>query len=105
LHSGLETEKIFAALLGACADGLPDVAALAQSLDDRDRRLLLEIAFENHPRATREEAESCLDVLRTDDELAALQRQMDAYLKAGTELDTEYQELWKRKRELRRRQA
>jgi DNA primase len=105
LHRGLETEKIFAVLLEGCAQGRPDVAAISQKLDDRDRRLLLEIAFENQPSATRAEAESCLDVLRAEDELGALERQIEAHLKTGTASDEAYQELWKRKRELRRRQA
>lgn len=107
LHRGLETEKIIAVLLEACAGGKsPDVAALAQGLEDRERRVLLEIAFESSPQdAAWEEAESCLDVLRAESELAALQLQIEAHLKTGTALDKEYQELWKRKREVRRRQA
>ena len=65
LHRGLETEKIIAALMEACVEGAtPDVAALSQGLDDRDRRILLEIAFESSPQgAVWEEAESCLEVL------------------------------------------
>ena len=52
LHRGLETEKIFAALLEACAAGeRPDMAALAPALEERDRRLLFEIAFEGSAEA------------------------------------------------------
>jgi DNA primase len=102
LHRGLETEKIIAALLEACAEGkLPDVAALAQGLEDRDRRMLLEIAFEGSPGTGWEEAESCLEVLRrrqAEEELAAVQRQMAA---AGQ--GEESSRLLARKLELRRR--
>ena len=88
LHRGLETEKIIAVLLDACGEGVsPDVAALAQALDDRDRRLLLEIAFEGSPEgAAWEEAESCLDVLRrrrAEEELAAVQKQIEAQPVSG----------------------
>jgi hypothetical protein len=100
----LETEKIIAALMEACAKGMsPDVAALAQGLDDRDRRMLLEIAFENSPlSAAWEEAESCLEVLqrkRTEEELAAVQRQIESG--SGEDL----RRLLARKQELRQRLA
>jgi DNA primase len=106
LHRGLETEKIIAALMEACAEGAsPDVAALAQGLDDRDRRMLLEIAFESSPQgAAWEEAESCLEVLyrkRTEEELAAVQRQIEAGSGRGEEL----RQLLARKQELRQRLA
>jgi DNA primase len=104
LHRGLETEKIIAALMEACAGGAsPDVAALAQGLEDRDRRMLLEIAFENSPlSAAWEEAESCLEVLqrkRTEEELAAVQRQIESG--SGEDL----RRLLARKQELRQRLA
>ena len=52
-------------LIEACESGeRPDAAALAMALEDRDRRLLFEIAFESGAPPTWEEAESCLDVLR-----------------------------------------
>ncbi len=79
LHLGLETEKIFAALAARAAEPL-DAAAFASSLDDRDRRMLFEILFEESPEATWEEAESCLAVLRQrgiERQLADLQRQIE----------------------------
>lgn len=80
LHLGLETEKIIAALASRAAEP-PDAAAFASSLDDRDRRTLFEILFEESPEATWEEAESCLAVLRgraIERQLAELQRQIEA---------------------------
>jgi hypothetical protein len=65
LHAGLETEKIFAALLVAVESGeRPDPAELGKSLSEKDRRLLYEIAFEPAMESSWEEAESCLAVLR-----------------------------------------
>ena len=65
LYRGLETEKILVALLAACDAGAkPDVPSMSSELDDKDRRLLNEIAFETLPDATWEEAEDCLRVLR-----------------------------------------
>ena len=105
LHRGLETEKIIAALMEACAKGMsPDVAALAQGLDDRDRRMLLEIAFESSPQgAVWEEAESCLEVLhrrRAEEELAAVQRQIEAQpASAASGLDEDMRRLLEQKLE------
>lgn len=65
LHQGLETEKLFSALLQKCPAGeRPDMATLAPELGDKDRRLLFEIAFEPAPQPSWEEAEDCLRVLR-----------------------------------------
>jgi DNA primase len=110
LHRGLETEKIIAALVEACAEGgAPDVAALAQGLEDRDRRMLLEIAFESSPQgAVWEEAESCLEVLhrrRTEEELAAVQRQIEAQPASGAGKGDDLRRLLARKQELRQRLA
>jgi hypothetical protein len=106
LHRGLETERILAALVGACvSDGRPDAASLAMTLEDRDRRLLFEIAFETGGPPTWEEAESCLAVLRrrrAEEELATVQKQIEtqaAVAGAGGEL----RRLLERKQELRRR--
>ena len=46
LHRGLETERIFEALVMPAAGEKPDAAALAAALEERDRRLLFEILFE-----------------------------------------------------------
>jgi DNA primase len=105
LHRGLETERILAALIEASGSGgRPDAAALAVSLEDRDRRLLFEIAFESAAAATWEEAESCLAVLRrrrAEQELAAVQKQIEAQVGAGS--GVEMRRLLERKQELRRR--
>ena len=65
LYLGLETEKIFVALIAANLSREPfypsEVGAM---LEDRDRRLLFEILFEDAIPPTRREAESCLSVLR-----------------------------------------
>lgn len=105
LHVGLETERIFAVLMEASDSGArPDAAALAMSLEERDRRLLFEIAFESAAAASWEEAESCLAVLRrrrAEQELAAVQRQIEAQAKTGSAV--ELRQLLERKQELRRR--
>jgi DNA primase len=106
LHRGLETERILEALLGASESGEPpDAARLATALEEPDRRLLFEIAFETGAPATWEEAESCLAVLhrrRAEQELTAVQRQIEAQARVaggGGEL----RRLLERKQELRRR--
>jgi DNA primase len=82
LHRGLETRQIFEALVVAIASGQkPDAAAVAATLDDKDRRLFFEILFETLPEGTWEDAESCLGFLRhrpVAQELTDLQRQIEA---------------------------
>jgi len=106
LHRGLETERILAVLVGACESGeRPDAASLATALEDRDRRLLFEIAFEAAAAPTWEEAESCLAVLRrrrAEEELAAVQRQIETE-SAAAGSSGELRRLLERKQELRRR--
>jgi DNA primase len=89
LHQGLETERIFAALVQANIAGqaiqAPEIAA---GLEDRDRRLLFEILFEDPTELSWEEAESCIEALRhrrTERELAEVQRSIEAS-PAGPEL-------------------
>ena len=108
LHRGLESERILEALVEACATGIrPDAAELAVSLDERDRRLLFEIAFESAAPPTWEEAESCLVVLRrrrAEEELSAVQKQIESFAAAaGAAADGELRRLLERKQELRRR--
>jgi DNA primase len=110
LHRGLESERILAALIEACAsDTKPDAAALALALEDRDRRLLFEIAFESGAPSSWEEAQSCLDVLRrrrAEEELSAVQRQIESFAAAaGATAGGELRRLLERKQELRRRLA
>jgi DNA primase len=105
MHKGLETEKILAALLQACRAGeSPDSAALANTLDEKDRRLLFEIVFEPASEPTWEEAESCLRVLKrrqAEEELAAVQKQIEE--RPAAPGDSELRRLLGRKQELRRR--
>jgi DNA primase len=80
LHRGLETERIFDALIAHASQPL-DAASIAASLDDRDRQLLLEIVFEAASEPVWAEAESCLSVLRdrrVEEELFQLQKQIEA---------------------------
>lgn len=82
LHKGIETEKIFVALLEATKSGQrPEPAILADYLEGKDRAIFFQIAFEPLSEATPEEAQSCLSVLRrrrVELELAAVQKQIAA---------------------------
>ena len=110
LHLGLETERILGVLLEACSGGAPpDATSVAPKLEEYDRRLLFEIAFESAAQASWEEAESCLEVLRrrkSEEELAAVQRQIEACAGSRSgEGAEELRALQARKLELRRRLA
>ncbi len=104
-HKGLETERILAALLEACREGeRPDPAAVANALEEKDRRLLFEIIFEPAAEPTWEEAESCLRVLQrrqAEAELAAVQKQIEE--RPAAPGDGELRRLLGRKQELRKR--
>jgi DNA primase len=106
LHQGLETGRILEALVGACESGeRPDAASLAMTLEDRDRRLLFEIAFETGGAPTWDEAQSCLAVLRrlrAEQELATVQKQIETQAAAAGS-SGELRRLLERKQELRRR--
>ncbi|MGB2625368.1 MAG: DNA primase [Candidatus Acidiferrum sp.] len=82
LYEGLETEKIFAALIVAAQSGLPMQATeVASLLADRDRRVFFEILFEPTQTPSWPEAESCLEALkrrRLEQELGQLQRDIEA---------------------------
>src|SRR2546422_10920677 len=82
LYHGLETEKIFAALVIASSSGQPVQAAeVGAMLEDRDRRLLFEILFEEANEPTWEEAQSCIEALQHrqgERELADVQRSIGA---------------------------
>jgi len=81
-HKGLDTERIFEVLIDTVRSGArPDPAAIAESLTDRDRRLLFEVLFEQAQEATWEEAESCLSALRrrvVEQEITELQQRLSA---------------------------
>jgi DNA primase len=110
LHRGLESERILGVLIEAAAAGTrPDAAELATALDERDRRLLFEIAFEAAAPPKWEEAESCLAVLRrlkAEEELSSVQRQIESLAAAASAAaGGELRRLLERKQELRRRLA
>ncbi len=115
LHQGLETERIFTALVEACLSGEPlSLTAVTPGLEERDRRLVFEIVFEEGAEPTWEEAESCLAVLRRRQatvELDAVQREIETKtvaagpdgIGAGAAVGSQLRTLLERKQELRRR--
>jgi DNA primase len=109
LHVGLETERILTALLDAAPGAPPEATSLAPKLEEYDRRLLFEIAFESGAETSWNEAESCLEVLRrrkSEEELASVQRQIEACAGSGSGGNgEELRALQERKLELRRRLA
>ena len=105
LCAGLETEKVFAALIAANLAGASTIEAteIAAGLDERDRRMLFEILFEESSEFTWEEAESCIESLKnrqTERALAEVQRGIEAN-PAPAEMRT----LLEKKQELMRRLA
>jgi hypothetical protein len=104
LYHGLETEKIFAALVIASLSGQPVQATeVAAVLEERDRRLLFEILFEEASEPTWEEALSCIETLQhrqAEQELAEVQRSIEAN-PSGPEM----RGLLEKKQELMRRLA
>jgi DNA primase len=82
LHHGLETEKVFTALITASLAEEPMQATeVATQLEERDRRIFFEILFEEASEATWEEAVSCVEALQyrqAERELADVQRSIEA---------------------------
>src|SRR6202521_5953631 len=82
LYHGLETERIFAALVTASLAGQPlQATEVAAVLEERDRRLLFEILFEETNEPTWEEALSRIEALQNrqaERELADVQRSIEA---------------------------
>ena len=82
LHHGLETEKVFAALIArSLADEPMEATEVAKQLEERDRRMLFEILFEEASEPTWEEAVSCVEALQhrqAERELADVQRSIEA---------------------------
>jgi DNA primase len=104
LYAGLETERIFRALIELSLSGAPlQASEIATKLEQRDQRLFFEILFEDASEPTWEEALSCLEVLRhrqAEKELADVQHSIEAN-PAGPQLRT----LLERKQHLMRRLA
>jgi len=104
LYQGLETEKIFAAMVIASLSGQPlQAAEVGAALEDRDRRLFFEILFEEANEPTWEEAMSCIEALQNrqaERELADVQRSIEANPAAP-----ELRGLLEKKQELMRRLA
>ncbi|HLK03451.1 MAG TPA: DNA primase [Candidatus Acidoferrum sp.] len=104
LYHGLETEKIFAALIVASFSGEPvQPSEIGAMLDEKDRRILFEILFEQEQEGSWEEAQSCLEALsrkQVERQLAEVQRGIEAN-PSGPAL----RELLTRKQELMRRLA
>jgi DNA primase len=82
LYHGLETEKVFTALVVASLSGEPVQASeIGAMLEERDRRVLFEILFEEAQEGSWEEAQSCLEALarkQVERELADVQRGIEA---------------------------
>ncbi|MGB9464266.1 MAG: DNA primase [Candidatus Acidiferrum sp.] len=104
LHHGLETEKVFAALIAASlADEPMQASEVAAQLEERDRRILFEILFEESSEPTWEEAVSCVEALQhrqAERELADVQRSIEANPPV-----TEMRGLLEKKQDLMRRLA
>jgi DNA primase len=88
LHHGLESEKIFEILIAGAESGKAlDASALAEVLNEPDRKMLFEALFENSQPVNWDEAESCLAVLRQRtvsrelvEELVDLQKKIESKL-------------------------
>ncbi|HTQ60551.1 MAG TPA: DNA primase [Candidatus Solibacter sp.] len=82
LHKGLETEKVFSGLIAAALSDEPAAATeVAAQFEERDRRMLFEILFEEASEPTWEEAVSCIEALQhrqAERELAEVQRSIEA---------------------------
>ena len=103
LYQGLESEKIFAALIvAALAEERMSATEIGALLEERDRRVFFEILFEEAQEGSWEEAESCLEALRAkqiEQELARVQREIESNPtgEAMRELLARKQELLKRR--------
>ena len=104
LHHGLETEKVFSALIAAGLSDEPvEATEVAGRLEERDRRVLFEILFEEASEPTWEEAVSCVEALQhrqAERELADVQRSIEA-----NPPTTEMRGLLEKKQDLMRRLA
>jgi DNA primase len=103
-YQGLESEKIFVALIAASlSEQAVPATEIGAMLEERDRRLFFEILFEDAQEPTWEEAASCLEALQgrvLERELAEVQRSIEANPSAA-----EMRGLLEKKQELMRRLA
>jgi DNA primase len=105
LYLGLEGEKIFAALIIASSAGeQPQPLAIAEMLNDRERKLFFEILFEQKDasEATEQEANNCLQALRRrriQQDLTEVQQMLLRAPACGPETNA----LLEKKQELQRR--
>jgi DNA primase len=104
LCAGLETEKVFAALIAAnLAGSTIEATEIAAGLEERERRMLFEILFEESSELTWEEAQSCIESLQnrqTERALVEVQRGIEA-----NPAPAEMRSLLAKKQELMRRLA
>jgi DNA primase len=104
LYQGLETEKIFAALIiAARSDGPVETTEVAQLLEERERRIFFEILFEPEQKFKWREAESCLQKLRlwkANAELNLLQRDLEREAREAGPTTPKAVELQRQKLEL-----
>jgi DNA primase len=101
-YEGLETEKIFAALIDAnlANDNPIQATEVAATLEGRDRRILFEILFEESSELTWPEAESCIEALenrKAERDLAEVQKQIE-----GNPAPSQLRGLLEKKQELMR---
>ena len=104
LYEGLETEKVFGALIAANVAGKAiDATEIGATLEERDKRMLFEILFEESSELTWEEAESCIQSLQNRQAeriLAEVQRSIESNPPA-----MELRRLLQKKQELMRQLA
>jgi DNA primase len=104
LYRGLETEKIFAALVMASMSDVPFHASeVGAVLEEKDRRLFFEILFEESQEPAWEEAQSCLDTLARD-QISRELREVQLGIEANPPAES-MKVLLVRKQELMRRLA
>ncbi len=101
-YEGLETEKIFTALIDAnlTSDNPIQATEVAATLEGRDRRILFEILFEESSELTWPEAESCVEALenrKAERDLAEVQKQIE-----GNAAPAQLRGLLEKKQELMR---
>ncbi len=113
LHAGLETERVFTALLPICAEGgRPDAATLAATLDEMDRNYFSTLRLSRARRRIGMKRKSCLGVQRrkrAEAELMAVEKEFEVYSArpngqaAATAVANRLNDLLVRKQELRKR--